>query len=92
MKLYYPKKGRLINILKKNKRFDNKKKIYQYIINKECEKDGLYDIRKYYNILDNKENYFKVELFKINYKNDFNKNMTRTNIENILNKIKCEYI
>ena len=57
--------------------------------------DGLYNIRQYYNIISNKENYFKVELFKINYKNDLNKNMTRTNIENIFNKIKkikCVYI
>jgi len=94
-KLFYPKKGRLINILGKKKRLDDFKKIYEYIYNKNLKMDGLYNIRQYYNILSNNENNFKIELFKLDYKNDLNKNIRNFKIENILNqikKIKCIYI
>lgn len=90
LKLYYPKKGRLINIIEKNKNIQDFKKIKEYMQNKSLEKDGLYDIRKYYNILYNKENYFKVDILKIKYQ--YKNIVNNENIINNIKKIKCEYI
>lgn len=93
LKLYYPKKGRLINNGNIKKRVINFKKINDYISNKDLQKDGLYDIKKYYNILYVKDNHFKVDILKINNNSSHVKlEGIKNNILNQIKKIKCIYI
>lgn len=94
LKLFYPKNGRLINIYQKEKRIDMLKKINEYIFNKNLKNDGLYNIKQYYNIINNKENHFKINILKLNDNNilEINENIKSENILNKLKKIKCIYI
>lgn len=93
LKLYYPDKGRLINLSDKKRIIDNYKKINEYLFNKSLKGDGLYNIKQYYTILYSNENYFKVELEKKIYVNYYDNNkIYNDEIIKKIKKIKCVYI